>query len=70
MKKKRYILYTRTRSKYEDFYRYHFKIFNDYFELQKNLMHYWYINKNDYTIFEETNLAKDYSLNDIKRGIR
>jgi hypothetical protein len=68
--KKRYVLYTRTKSKYEDFYRYHFKIFNDYFELQKHLMHYWYINKNDYTIFEETNLVKDYSLNDIKRGIR
>lgn len=67
---KRYVLYTRTKSKYEDFYRYHFKIFENYFDLQRHLLKYWWIEKNNYTIFEETNLTKDYSLDGVKRGIR
>lgn len=64
--KKRYILLTRTKSKYEDFYRYHTKLFENYFELQKHLQNFWYIEKNNYRIFEETELTKDYSINDIK----
>ena len=67
---KRYVLYTRTKSKYEDFYRYHFKIFDNYFDLQRHLLKYWWIEKNNYTIFEETNLAKDYSLDGVKRSPR
>lgn len=67
---KRYVLYTRTKSKYEDFYRYHFKIFENYFDLQRHLLKYWWIEKNNYTIFEETNLTKDYSLDGIKRSPR
>lgn len=67
MKKKRYILLTRTRSKYEDFYRYHFKLFDNYFELQKHLLNFWYIEKNNYRIFEETDLTKDYSLGRVKK---
>ena len=70
MIKKRYILYTRTKSKYDDYYRFNFKLFDNYFELQKHLQFFWYIDKNDYTIFEETDLKKDYSLNDIKKGAR
>lgn len=68
--KKRYILCTKTKSKYEDFHRYHFKLFNDYFELQKHLQYFWFINKNDYIIFKETDLTKDYSINDVKRSPR
>ena len=68
--KKRYILLTRTKSNYEDFYRFHFKLFEDYFQLQKHLMNYWCIEKNNYVIFEETNLTKDYSLNDVQRSLR
>lgn len=64
---KRYILLTRTRSKYEDFYRYHYKLFDNYFELQKHLQYFWYINTNEYVVFEETDLKKDYSLNDVKK---
>lgn len=67
--KKRYILMTKTKSKYEDFWRTHFAVFDNYFELQKHLSHYWYIEKNLYTIFEETNLKRDYSVNDTKRGL-
>lgn len=70
MEKKKYILLTRTKSKYEDFYRYHFKLFENYFELQKHLQCFWYIEKSNYKIFEETTLSKDYSLNDIKRSPR
>ena len=68
--KKRYILLTRTKSNYEDFYRIHFKLFEDYFQLQRHLMNYWFVEKNNYIIFEETNLTKDYSLNDVKRSPR
>lgn len=67
MEKKKYILLTRTKSKYEDFFRYHFKLFENYFELQKHLQRFWYMDKKTYKIFEETTLSKDYSLNDIKR---
>lgn len=67
--KKRYILMTRTKSKYEDYYRINFKLFEDYFQLQKHLMHFWYMEKNTYTIFEETDITKDYSLNDVKKGL-
>lgn len=68
--KKRYILLTRTKSKYEDFYREHYKMFDNYFELQKHLQYFWYINTNEYVIFEETELKKDYSLNDVKKRCR
>lgn len=68
--RKKYVLLTKTKSKYEDFYRIHLKLFDDYFQLQKHLQYFWYIDKNSYIIFEETDLTKDYSLNDIKRGIR
>ena len=57
---------TITNSKYEDFKRYHFKLFESYFELQKHLANFWYMEKNTYKIFEETDLTKDYSLADVK----
>lgn len=65
--KKRYVLLSRTKSKYEDFYRYHYKLFNSYLELQRHLLNFWYIEKNDYIIFEETNITKDYSASDLKK---
>ena len=68
--KKKYVLFTKTKSKYGDYCRYHFKLFDNYFELQKHLMHFWYIDKNSYIIFEETDLKKDYSLNDVKKSPR
>lgn len=64
---KRYILLSRAKSKYEDFYRYHYKLFENYFELQKHLLKFWWIEKNDYRIFEETSLTRDYSINHIKK---
>lgn len=64
---KKYILLSRTKSKYEDFYRYHYKLFDNYFELQKHLQNFWYIEKNEYIVFEETNIKKDYSLNAVKK---
>lgn len=68
---KRYILYTRERdNKYENYYRYNFKLFENYFDLQKHLQKYWFIEKNNYVIFEETNIEKDYSCCEIKRGVR
>lgn len=64
--KKRYVLLTRTKSKYEDMYRYHYKLFNDYLELQKHLQDYWFINKNEYIVFEETEFKKDYLLKGVR----
>ena len=68
---KRYILYSRIKdSKYEDYYRYAFKMFDNYNELQKHLNNFWFVEKNNYWIFEETDLERDYSYSDIKRGRR
>lgn len=65
---KRYILYTRERdNKYEDYYRYNFKLFENYFDLQKHLQKFWFIEKNNYVIFEETDIEKDYSCCNIKK---
>ena len=65
--KKRYVLLSRTKSKYEDFYRWHFKLFDSYFDLQRHLLNFWYIEKNEYIIFEETDIKRDYSLNNTKK---
>lgn len=62
----KYILVTKTISKYEDFERYHYKIFDNYFDLQKHLLKFWWIEKSSYNVFVETNITRDYSLNDIK----
>ena len=59
---KRYILLIEEQSKYEDFKRYHYRLFNSYLELQKHLSQFWWIEKN-YRIFEETKLTRDYSIN-------
>ena len=68
MKNKRYVLMTIERDlKYEGFVRQHFKLFENYFELQKHLQHFWYMNSKQYRIFEETSLTKDYSLSDVKK---
>lgn len=64
--KKRYILLTRSRSKYEDFYKYHFKLFDNYFELQKHLLNFWFVEKKNYRIFEEIDLTKNYFLEGVK----
>ena len=68
---KKYVLQIRQKDyKYENMYRYFYRLFNSYYELQKHLQKFWYIEKNMYTIFEETDLTKDYSVNDIKRSRR
>ena len=59
---KRYILLIEEQSKYEDCKRYHYRLFNNYLELQKHLSQFWWIEKN-YRIFEETKLTRDYSIN-------
>lgn len=64
---KGYILMTIERSKYNEFLRYHYTYFENYYELQKHLNSFWNVNKNDYVVFEETNIYKDYSTN-IKKG--
>ena len=65
---KRYILLIRTKdSKYDDYYRYNYKLFENYFELQKHLQNFWFIEKNNYVIFKETELERDYSCCDIKK---
>lgn len=66
---KKYILYTRIKdNKYENFYRQAYKIFDNYYELQKHLNKFWFIEKNNYIIFEETDITRDYSCSDTKRG--
>lgn len=42
-------------------------LFDNYFELQKHLLNFWYVEKNNYRIFEETDLTKDYSLGRVKK---
>lgn len=71
MKNKKYVLMTIEKDfKYEGFERYYYKLFDSYFELQKHLQNFWYIEKNKYKVFEETEFKKDYSCCDIKRSIR
>lgn len=67
---KRYILYTRIKdSKYVGYYRYAFKLFNNYLELQRHLKNFWFIEKNNYVIFEETSIKRDFSCSDKKELI-
>lgn len=72
MKNKRYILMTIEKDfRYDGFVRHHFKLFESYFELQKHLQKYWFIESNKYRVFEETTISKDYSINDVKKsGLR
>lgn len=71
MKDKRYILLIRTKDmKYEGYYRYDYRLFENYFDLQKHLQKFWFIEKSNYVIFEETNIERDYSCCDVKRGIK
>ena len=68
---KKYILLIKQKDKkYEDFYKMYYKLFDSYYELQKHLQNFWFIEKNNYIIFEETDLTKDYSCNDVKKGAR
>lgn len=64
---KRYVLVTKTQSRYEDFCRYHYKLFDSYLELQRHLLKFWYIGDHTYSIFEETDIKKDNSLNQKKK---
>lgn len=64
---KGYVLMTIERSKYDDYFKCHYTYFENYYELQKHLNEFWNINKNDYIVFEETNIQKDYSTN-IRKG--
>ena len=69
--KKRYILMTiDNKLKYEGFVKYYYKLFDDYFSLQKHLLKYWYIEKNRYVVFEETDITRDYSINNVKEKVR
>ena len=68
---KSYILMIKENDKkYEGYFKYHYKFFENYFELQKHLMNFWFIEKNMYKIYEETDLTKDYSTNGVKRSPR
>ena len=64
---KRYVLLTKTKSKYDDFYQYHYKMFENYFDLQKHLMKFWYIPERDYIVFVESKIKKDFSTTDLKK---
>ena len=60
MKNKRYILLIRTKDmKYEGYYRYNYRLFENYRELQKHLFRFDWIEKNNFVIFEETNLTRE-----------
>ena len=63
---KRYILLIRTKSKYDDFFKYSYKLFDTYYDLQKHLNKFWWVERNNYSIFVETDLTRDYSLNGTK----
>lgn len=57
--KKRYILMTIVKSKYDGFSRQYYKLFDSYIELQHHLSKFW--KHNNFIIFEETNLTRDNS---------
>ena len=58
--KKKYILMTITKSKYDGFERQHFKVFNNYIDLQHHLAKFWKCN--NFIVFEETNINRDSSI--------
>ena len=67
--KKTYILLIREKDRrYEDMFRYYYKYFDDYFSLQKHLKKFWYIEESSYIVYEETDIKRDYSLNNIIKG--
>lgn len=58
---KRYILYSRIKDKkYDGFYRYAFKLFDSYYDLQKHLRIFSFMEKNNYVVFEETDIKRDF----------
>ena len=50
--KKRYILMTITKSKYDGYNMQHYKLFDNYIDLQHHLSKFW--RHNNFIIFEET----------------
>ena len=64
---KRYVLLSRSRTKDENLYKYHYSLFENYFELQKHLSKFWWIEKNNYVVFIETDIKKDFSLCGVKK---
>lgn len=59
MKNKKYVLMTIEKDyKYEGFVRHHFKLFDSYFELQKHLQNFWYIEKIDIWYLKKQILKK------------
>ena len=65
----RYVLMTSKVSKYDGFMKNNFRLFDTYYDLQKFLAKYWFVEKNKYYIFVETELSRDYSTNDIKKEV-
>ena len=65
---KRYILYSRIKDKkYEGYYRYAFKLFDNYLELQRHLKSFSFVEKNNYVVFEETEIKREFYNNDNVR---
>lgn len=67
---KRYVLMVKSKSKYDDYIRINYKLFDNYYDLQKHLTNFWFVSKMNYVVFEETKIDRDYSLNDVKGKIR
>lgn len=68
--KKMYILMTISTSKYDGYYKEHFKVFDDYLDLQRHLLKFPYIDNNQFIVFEETKIKLDKKLYPINRIIR
>lgn len=54
----KYIIEYKTKSKYEGFGKIYYMAFDSYYELQKHLLRYRFVNKNDYIVYRETKIKR------------
>ena len=57
----KYILMIKEKDKkYDGYERFSYMLFDNYYELQKHLIRFRYIGKNNYVVFKETNIKKKW----------
>lgn len=57
---KKYILLIKEKSDYEGFYRFNYKLFTSYIDLQKHLLKFKKFN--NFEVYEETDIKRDTTL--------
>lgn len=54
----KYIIEYKKASKYEGFSKIYYISFDSYYELQKHLLRYRFVNSKDYTVYRETKIKR------------